>query len=109
MHFKPPVIPSMGGDWESLVRSVKRALKVLVHERLFTEESLYRFLCKIESLLNCRPLIHTSDDANDQSVLTLIHILLCQDLNSYNPDKFIDGEINLRKKTRAAQAAANMF
>ena len=99
----------MTGVWESLIRSVKRALKVIVHDRFFTEESLYTFLCEIKSLLNSRPLIHISDDPNGHSALTPNHIVLYQVSNNYRPDNFIYYVIYLRKKWRAVQAAANMF
>ena len=47
--FNPPSSPWMGGVWESLVKSVKRSLKVITRDRVFTEESLYMFLCETES------------------------------------------------------------
>ena len=53
------------GAWESLIRSVKITLKLMVHGRLFTEESLNTFLYETESLLNFRPLTHISDYRND--------------------------------------------
>ena len=47
--FNPPSSPWMAGVWESLVKSVKRSLKVITRDRVFTEESLYMFLCETES------------------------------------------------------------
>ena len=44
--FNPPASPWMGGVWESLVKSVKKTLKVIVKDRIFTEDCLYTFLCK---------------------------------------------------------------
>ena len=76
---------------------------------LFPEESLYTFFCETESLLNSRPFTHIPDDPKNHSALTPKHILLCQESNNYSPDNFIDDEINLCKKWRAVQAAANMF
>ena len=107
--FNPTVNPWIGGAWESLIRSIKRTLKVIVQDRLFTEESLYTFFYDTESLLNSRPYTHISDDPNDHSGLTPNHILLCQESNNYSPDNFIDDELNLRKKWTAAQSTANMF
>ena len=105
----PLLFPWMGVAWASLIRSVKRALKVIVHDRLFTEESLYTFLCEMESLLNSRLLTNTSNDPNGHSALTPNHILHWKESNSFSPDNFVDDEINLRKKWRAVQAAGNMF
>ena len=95
--FNPHVSPWMGGSWESLVRSVKCALKVIVHDRPFTEESQYTFFCEIETLLNSRPFTRISDDPNDHNALTTNHILLYQESNNYSPDNLIDDKINLRK------------
>ena len=36
--FNPPVSPWMGGIWETLVKSVKRFLKVIIRNKLLTEE-----------------------------------------------------------------------
>ena len=107
--FNPPASPWMGGVWESLIRSVKRALKVIIRDRLFTEESLYTFICEVESLLNSRPLTAISDDINDYNALTPNHILLCYKPEIQYPTNIADGEIYLRKKWRAVQAAVNMF
>ena len=107
--FNPTVNPWIGGAWESLIRSIKRTLKVIVQDRLFTEESLYIFFYDTESLLNSRPYTHISDDPNDHSGLTPNHILLCQESNNYSPDNFLDDELNLRKKWTAVQSTANMF
>ena len=107
--FLTSVSPWIGGAWESLIRSVKCALKVIVYDTIFAEEPFYTFLYEIESLLNSRSLTNKSEDPNDHSALTPNHILLWQESDNYNPDNFIDGEINLREKWRAAQAVQNMF
>ena len=44
----------MGGAWEALIKSVKRSLKPIARERLFTEETLHTFLCEVESILHNR-------------------------------------------------------
>lgn len=52
------------GAWESLTHLVKRALRVIVKDSLFTEESLHT-LCKVQTLtlklyLNLNFLIYIS-------------------------------------------------
>ena len=64
----------MGGAWESLIKSVKRSLKAITLDRIFTEEALYTFLCEVESLLNNRPVTPSSDDINDYEALALNHL-----------------------------------
>ena len=66
----------MGGIWESLVKSVKRSLKVFIWDKLFTEECLLTFLREVESILNQRPLIPISDDVKDLKTLTPSHFII---------------------------------
>ena len=99
----------MGGVWESLVKSVKRSLKVITRDRVFTEESLYTFLCEVESVINNRPLTPTSDSISDFEALTPNHFLLGTKVTNYSLGSFNPREINYGKKWRAVQAALNMF
>ena len=107
--FNPPSSPWMGGVWESLVKSVKRSLKVITRDRVFTEESLYTFLCEVESVINNRPLTPTSDSISDFEALTPNHFLLGTKVTNYALGSFNPCEINYRKNLRAVQAALNMF
>ena len=99
----------MGGIWESLVKSVKRALKSTIKDRLFTEEVLYTTLCEVESLLNNRPLTSISDDVSDYECLTPNHFLIGEVSPNFSPGIFTDKEINLRRKWRSVQAATQIF
>ena len=62
--FNTAVSPWMGGIWKSLVKSAKCSLKVIIRDKLFTEECLSTLLCEVESVLNQRPLTPISDDVN---------------------------------------------
>ena len=99
----------MGGAWESLIKSVKRSLKAITLDRIFTEEALYTFLCEVESLLNNCPVTPSSDDINDYEALTPNHLILGNSSSNYSSCKCQNDEIYYRKKWRAVQAAANMF
>ena len=46
----------MGDIWEALIKSVKRALKVVIQDRLFTDEMLATLMCEFKLMLNQRPL-----------------------------------------------------
>ena len=46
----------MGGIWEALIKSVKRALKVVIQDLLFTDEMLATLMCKVKPMLNQRSL-----------------------------------------------------
>ena len=108
-NFNPPQAPWMGGAWESLVKSSKRALKSIVRDRLFTEEALVTFLAEVEMTLNSRPITAVSDDLDDYEALTPNHFLLGRCSPHLPIGKFADEEVNLRSKWRAVQAASNMF
>ena len=95
--FNPPSSPWMGGAWKALIKSVKRTLKALTHDRLFTEEALHTFICEVESILNNQPITPSSDDINDYEALTPNHILFGHSSSNYAPGVFRDDEINYQK------------
>ena len=99
----------MGGAWEALVKTVKRALRTITREHLFTEDALTTFLCEVESIVNQRPLTPNSDNIDDFEVLTPYHFLLGSQSFNPSPGDFNDSQINLRTKWKAVQAATNMF
>ena len=106
--FNPPSSPWMGRIWEALIKSVKRALKVVIQDRLFTDETLATLMCEVESILNQRPLTYVSDDVNDYECLTPNHFLIgeCSD---FSPTEISDKSLNLRKKWKVVQAASQIF
>ncbi|XP_048481536.1 uncharacterized protein LOC105393818 [Plutella xylostella] len=75
-RYIPPSAPFMGGAWERLVRSVKNALQVTLHERAPKEEVLATLLVEAEHTINSRPLTHVSTSADDEEALTPNHFLL---------------------------------
>ena len=68
--FNPPVSPWVSGIYESLVKSVKRFLKVINRNKLFTEECLSTFLCEVESILNQRSLTPVAHNVSNLKPLT---------------------------------------
>ena len=96
--FNPPSSPWMGGAWEALIKSVKRTLKAITCDRLFTEEALHTFICEVESILNNRPITPSSNYINDYEALTPSHILFGHSSSNYAPGVFREDEINYRKK-----------
>ena len=82
----------MGRVGESLMKSVKRYLKVITRDRNFTEESLYTFLCEVENLTP------TSDSISNFEALTPNHYLLGTKGTNYALGSFKDCEINYNKK-----------
>ena len=74
--FNPPLSPWMGGSWESLIKSVKRALRAISTDRIFTDETLQTYLCEVESILNKLPLTPISNDVHDFEAITPNHLLI---------------------------------
>ena len=98
----------MCGIWECLVKSVKPSLKVVSRDKLFTEECLSTFLCKVESILNQRTLTSISDDVNDLKAFAPRHVIIGSYKNTV-PGVFHKQEIDYRQKLRWVQAAADVF
>ena len=107
--FNHPISPWMGGVWESLVRSVKRALRVITRDRAFTEDLIITFLCEVESVINQRPLTPTSDSVDNFDAITPYHVLLvlCSPLPNLPPENFNQSDMKYRAKWKNVQAATN--
>ena len=74
--FIPPLIPWMGGAWESIVKLTKNALRVVTLGRLIYEDSLLVFITEIESVLNSQTLTSVTDDPNDYNIITPNHFIM---------------------------------
>jgi len=107
-YFNPPLSPNSGGAWESMVKSVKRILRLLTEERILDEESLHTFLIEVEWILNNRPLTAVSDHPDDLSTLTPVSILTGCVASSFPPDVFVRAD-GYRRSWRAVQRMANQF
>ena len=98
----------MGGSWETLIKSVKRALRVISTDRIFTDETLRTYLCEIESTFKKHPLTPISDDSHDFEEITPNHPLTGyqNDENSFvNLTYYIKG---LQIHCKTVQSCANM-
>ena len=80
-NFTTPRSPSAGGIYESGVKLMKHHLKRVL-DRSFTYEKFYTILCKIEAILNSRPIIPLSDDPEDFQALTPGHFLIGRPLTA---------------------------
>lgn len=57
-------------------KTIKKVLKWIVKDRLFTDEALGTFLIEVKSIINCRFLTAASDDINDLELITINHVLI---------------------------------
>ncbi|EYB96025.1 hypothetical protein Y032_0154g2997 [Ancylostoma ceylanicum] len=67
--FNPPASPWMGGVWERLVGSVKKALNKSIGRRKLTFADMCTVITRIEAILNTRPL--TKCDPEDLTKIPL--------------------------------------
>lgn len=75
-HFVPPSAPHFGGLWEAAVKSAKRHLVKMSGSALLNFEEMSTLLCRVEAVLNSRPLTPVSDSPSDYTVLTPGHFLI---------------------------------
>ena len=106
--FNSPVSPWMGSIWESLVKPLKRSLKVIIRNKLFTEECLSTFLCEVESILNQRRLNPISNAVNGLKALAPSHFII-ESYENTVPGVFHKQEVDSRRKWRSVQPAVDVF
>ena len=75
--FNPPLASHQGGVWERIIRTIRKVLlALLTSSPRMTDDVLHTVLCEVESIINSRPITKSSDDINDDRVLTPNHLLL---------------------------------
>jgi hypothetical protein len=75
-HFSCPLAPHAGGYYESAVKMMKHHLVRTADTHSFDFEQFQTVLCKIEAILNSRPLTPLSEDPSDCSYLSPGHFLI---------------------------------
>lgn len=88
-HFTTPVAPHAGGYYESGIKTMKHHLVRECADRSFDYEQFSTLLCKIEAIINSRPLTPISDDPTDLEVLTPAHFLVGRSLIAKPERNFI--------------------
>ncbi|GBP53912.1 hypothetical protein EVAR_96590_1 [Eumeta japonica] len=99
----------MGGAWERLVQSIKRALAVTLHEKCPREEVFTTLLLEAEYTVNSRPLTYVSVSADEPEALTPNHFLLGDPGRVPLPGSFSDSNTYGRQQWRHAQRLADLF
>ena len=108
-HFNPPYGPHHGGVWESLIKSAKKALFVILKDRTITDELLSTAMAEVEALLNSRPLTHVSVDPRDLEPITPNHFLTGY-ASARSPIPAVsDSDLSSRKRWRMLQMLMNHF
>ena len=102
----PPAAPHVGGVWEGLVRSCKKALDVVLQNQVLTDEVLLAAFAEVEWLVNSRPLTEVSSDVDDLEALTPNHFIIGRGTVNLPPGVFVDREISSHKCWCQAQVVA---
>ena len=92
--FNPPSAPHFGGVFEAMIKSAKKAMKVVMDDADVTDEELQTAMCGAERLLNSRPITYVSSDPNDPSPLTPNHFLVGQIGGVFAPEATDQVEVN---------------
>ncbi|XP_022806184.1 uncharacterized protein LOC111343295 [Stylophora pistillata] len=101
-HFNPPATPHSGGIWERLVQSCKKALEVVLHGQVVTDEVLETAFAETEALVNSRPLTEVSSDSGFEAI-TPNHLLSSPADPVLPCGVFSDKETSSKKRWRQVQ------
>ena len=102
--FNPPCAPHFGGVFEALIKSAKKAIKVILGDADVSDEELHTAICGAERLLNSRPITYVSSDPNDLSPLTPSHFLVGEIGGPFAPEALdCEQTYNPRKRWHRVQ------
>lgn len=107
--FNPPSAPSMGGLWEAGIKSAKHHLFRSCGDKIFTFEELSTVFCKIEMIMNSRPLCPMSDDPNEFDVITAGHFLIGQSMLSVPEFNLEDVSLSRLSRWQSLQRITQSF
>ena len=95
--FTTPRSPHQGGIYESLIKQVKRAIRVVVGSQTLSWNEMSTVFAEVKSLINGRPLGYPSNDPNDLQPLTPNHFLIGRASNCVPHVSFERSEILSRR------------
>ena len=95
--LNPPAGPHFGGVFESLIKSAKKALGLILGNANITDEELLTASVAVEGLINSRPLIAVNEDDKGLGAITPNHFL--RNRSADNGD-LLESEISDGEKVR---------
>ena len=108
-HFNPADSPHMGGAWERLVKTVKRALNPIIKDTIPTEYQLLTFMTEVEAIVNSRPITSVSDSIDDFEALTPNHFLIGRASPFLPVGLSLESDKCSRKRWKQVQLMKNHF
>ena len=106
--FNPPAASHHGGVWERVIRTIRKTLSSITREQVFDEEILSTLMCKVECLVNNRPITPVSSDPLDCEALTPNHLLLLKGIPEF-PVMISCSKDYYAKRWRQAQYLTDLF
>ena len=91
-----------------MVKPTKKAMKAVMKDRTYHEESLIILLCKIEAILNSRQLLPWSNNPSGFVVLTPKQFIIRKFDNFVSGD-FYEDHISSKEKFKSVQSYSNEF
>ncbi|XP_055614659.1 uncharacterized protein LOC129760983 [Uranotaenia lowii] len=109
--LNPPATPHMGGAWERMVRSIKRAMEGIAdYCRNPCDEVLETVVLEAEAIVNSRPLTYIPISSETDEAITPNHFLLYGDKGITQPMSETKSEGNvLRDSWQLASKLADVF
>ncbi|XP_073980363.1 uncharacterized protein [Rhodnius prolixus] len=106
--FNPPSAPHFGGLWEAGIKSCKTILHKVIGENALTYEELATLFCRIEGILNSRPLIPMGSDPDNIACLTPGHFLIGRSITAL-PEEHSPGSTRLSQRWQLIQDKTQHF
>lgn len=108
--FMTPSASHQGGIYEAAVKSMKYHLKRVVGNKTLEQHQFKTLLCKIEAILNSRPLTALTDDPKDLQALTPGHFLIMEEFVAPPPFEYTtENDLQGRKLWNAIQELLKHF
>lgn len=108
-HFNPPAAPNFGGIFEAAVKSMKLLLYRQIGNTVLTFEELSTLFCRIEAVLNSRPLGVLSSVPDGGDYLTPGHLLVGRPLVAPPEPQLLDLDASVGTRWKRVHALAQSF
>uniref|UniRef100_A0A8D9ARL7 Integrase catalytic domain-containing protein n=1 Tax=Cacopsylla melanoneura TaxID=428564 RepID=A0A8D9ARL7_9HEMI len=108
--FNPPAASNFGGLWEAGIKSAKHHFRRVIGSQLLTLPEFESLACRIEAILNSRPLLDLSPDPSDNvDYLSPGHFLIGTSLLSPPEEDSTQVPMNRLSRWRLIQRASQSF
>lgn len=110
--FNPPHASHMGGAWERMIGIARRILDSMFQDckrALLTHELLSTFMAEVCAIMNARPLVPVSTDAESPLILTPSMLLTMKTGPAPPPPGNFEKGILLKEQWKRVQSLADIF